>query len=92
MEDRISRQLQHCSKVCCEKGSCRGRQALIVDKKCTVEICFPDEWTWHMTVISNQGLEFVSNFLHLLGIALDMWLHFTSGYHPEDDKQTQHMN
>jgi len=57
-----------------------------------VEICFPDEWTWHMTVISNQGLEFVSNFLHLLGIALDMWLHFTSGYHPEDDKQTQHMN
>ena len=43
-------------------------------------------------VISNQGLEFVLNFFHLLGIALDMWLHFTSGYHLKDDEQTRYMN
>ena len=43
-------------------------------------------------VTSNRGLEFVLNFFCLLGIALDMWLHFTSGYHPEGDGQTKHMN
>ena len=43
-------------------------------------------------VTSNRGLEFVSNFFHSLGIALDMWLHFTSGYHPKDDEQTECMN
>ena len=43
-------------------------------------------------VTSNRGLEFVSNFFQSLGTALDMWLHFTSGYHPEDDGQTKHMN
>jgi len=25
------------------------RWALIVGKKCIVEMCFPDEWTWHIT-------------------------------------------
>jgi len=43
-------------------------------------------------VTSNKGLEFVSNFFWSLGIAFDMWLHFTSGYHPEGDGQTKHMN
>jgi len=43
-------------------------------------------------VTSDRGLEFVSNFFQSLGTALDMWLHFTSGYHPEDDGQTEHMN
>ena len=28
-------------------------------------------------VISNRGLEFVSDFFHSLSTALDMWLHFT---------------
>ena len=43
-------------------------------------------------VISNRGSEFVSNFFWSLGTALDIWLHFTSGYHPEGDRQTEHMN
>ena len=43
-------------------------------------------------VTSDRGSEFVSNFFQSLGTALDMWLHFTSGYHPEDDGQTKHMN
>jgi len=43
-------------------------------------------------VTSDRGLEFVSNFFQSLGIALDIWLHFTLGYHPEDDGQTKYMN
>ena len=43
-------------------------------------------------VISDKGSEFVSNFFWFLGIALDMQLHFTSGYHPESDEQTECMN
>ena len=31
----------------------------------------------------------LSHFFHSLGIALDMKLHFTSGYHPEGDGQTE---
>jgi len=41
---------------------------------------------------SNRGLEFVSNFFRSLGTALDMRLHFTSGYHSEGDGQTKCMN
>ena len=40
----------------------------------------------------DRGLEFVSNFFRSLGTALDMWLHFTLGYHPEGDGQTKCMN
>ena len=43
-------------------------------------------------IISNRGSEFVSNFFWSLGTALNMRLHFTSGYHPEGDGQTEHMN
>ena len=43
-------------------------------------------------VTSNRGLEFVLNFFQSLGTALNMWLHFTLGYHPKDDGQTKHMN
>ena len=43
-------------------------------------------------VTSDRGSEFVSNFFRSLGTALDMWLHFTSGYHTEGDGQTEHMN
>ena len=43
-------------------------------------------------VTSNRGLEFVSNFFYSLGTALNMWLHFTLGYHPEDDGQTEYTN
>ena len=43
-------------------------------------------------VTSNRGLEFMSNFFHSLGTALNMWLHFTSGYHPKGNGQTECMN
>ena len=45
---------------------------------------------WHVT--SDCSLEFVSSFFQTLGKALDMKLHFTSGYHPEGDGQTKSMN
>ena len=34
----------------------------------------------------------MSHFFQSLGIALDMKLHFTSGYHPEGDGQTERTN
>ena len=43
-------------------------------------------------VTSNRGSEFVSHFFRSLGKALDMKLHFTSGYHPEGDGQTERTN
>ena len=43
-------------------------------------------------VTSDRGSEFVSRFFRSLGKALDMKLHFTSGYHPEGDGQTERTN
>jgi hypothetical protein len=43
-------------------------------------------------VTSDQGTEFISLFFHSLGKALDMILHFTSGYYPEGDGQTERAN
>ena len=43
-------------------------------------------------VTSNHGMEFVSTFFHSLGKVLDMKLHFTSGYHPKGNGQTEHAN
>jgi len=43
-------------------------------------------------VTSNRGSEFVSNFFRSLGTALNMQLHFTSGYHPKGDGQTERTN
>jgi len=43
-------------------------------------------------VTSDQGSEFVSYFFKSLGKDLDMKLHFTSGYHPEGNGQTKHVN
>ena len=43
-------------------------------------------------VTCNRGSEFVSRFFQSLGTALDMKLHFTLGYHPEGDGQTEHTN
>ena len=43
-------------------------------------------------VMSDHGSEFVSHFFRSLGKALDMKLHFTSGYHPKGDGQTEHVN
>ena len=43
-------------------------------------------------VTSDRGSEFVSRFFRALGKALSMNLHFTSGYHPEADGQTERTN
>jgi hypothetical protein len=43
-------------------------------------------------VTSDRGMEFVSHFFRSLRKALDMKLHFTSGYHPEGDGQTERTN
>ena len=43
-------------------------------------------------ITSNRDLEFVSNFFWSLGTALNMWLYFTSDYHPEGDGQTKCTN
>jgi len=43
-------------------------------------------------VTSDRSSEFVSNFFRSLGTALNMRLHFTSGYHSEGDGQTERMN
>jgi len=43
-------------------------------------------------VTSDRGSEFVSHFFRSLGTALDMRLHFTSGYHPEANGQAERTN
>lgn len=43
-------------------------------------------------VTSDRGSVFVSQFFRALGEALGMKLHFTSGYHPEGDGQTERVN
>jgi len=43
-------------------------------------------------ITSDHGMEFVSHFFWSLGTALDMKLHFTFGYHPEGDGQTEWTN
>jgi len=43
-------------------------------------------------VTSDRSSEFISNFFRSLGTVLDMWLHFTSDYHPEGDGQTKRTN
>src|SRR5882724_7565255 len=43
-------------------------------------------------ITSDRGTEFISHLFWSLGTALDMKLHFTSGYHPEGDGQTKLTN
>ena len=43
-------------------------------------------------VTSDRSSEFISHFFCSLGTALGMKLHFTSGYHPEGDGQTERVN
>ena len=43
-------------------------------------------------VTCDRGSEFISHFFRSLGQALDMKIHFTSGYHPEGDGQTERLN
>jgi hypothetical protein len=43
-------------------------------------------------VTCDRGSEFVSSFFRSLGELIGMKIHFTSGYHPEADGQTERMN
>ena len=43
-------------------------------------------------VMSDRSSKFVSHFFRSLGTALDMRLHFTSGYHPETNNQAERTN
>ena len=43
-------------------------------------------------VTSDRGKEFVSSFFRSLGELLNMEMHYTSGYHPSADGQTERMN
>src|SRR6266511_4170660 len=43
-------------------------------------------------VTSDCGSEFISHFFHSLNTALGMKLHFTLGYYPEGDSQTEQVN
>ena len=43
-------------------------------------------------VTSDRGTELISKFFRLLVQALDMKLHFSAGYHPEADGQTERTN
>ena len=43
-------------------------------------------------ITCDQSSEFISHFFCSLGQALDMKIHFTSGYHPEGDRQTAWLN
>ena len=43
-------------------------------------------------ITCDRGSEFTSHFFRSLGIALNMKIHFTSGYHPEGDGQTERLN
>ena len=49
-------------------------------------------WKVCLHVTSDRGSEFVLHFFQSLGEALDIRLHFTSGYHPEGDGQTEWTN
>jgi len=46
--------------------------------------------SFHVT--SNRGSEFILNFFHSLGTTLDIKLHFTLGYYPKGNGQTEHPN
>jgi len=43
-------------------------------------------------VTSDRSSEFMLNFFWSLDTALNMWLHFTSDYHPKGNKQTEYIN
>ena len=43
-------------------------------------------------VTCDHGSEFIFRFFYLLGEALNIHIHFTSGYHPEADGQTERVN
>ena len=43
-------------------------------------------------VTSDRGSEFASHFFGSLSKALNMRLHFTLGYHPKANGQTEHVN
>ena len=60
MENRIPRWLQHCYKMCCEKGG-----LVLFEDDITAGIYFLDEWTWHMTYIDIRIGLFIASTDHV---------------------------
>ena len=59
------------------------------------QLYFKNVFSWHGVPehkTSNRGTEFISHFFRSLGTLLGIRLHFTSGYHPQADGQTERMN
>ena len=75
-----------------------SKQAIFIP---TVITCTAEQLTHHFLihvfskhgvpshVTCDRGSEFISRFFRSLGEALDMRIHFTSGYYPEADGQTE---
>jgi len=66
-----------------------------IDVAGLTEIFIREVFSKHGTpnhITSDRGSEFVSKFFRSLASALDIKLHFTSGYHPEADGQTKRTN
>jgi len=64
----------------------------LIDANSLADIFMKNVFSKHgvpVHVTSDRGTEFVSRFFKLLALALDMKLHFTSGYHPKADSQTK---
>jgi hypothetical protein len=71
---------------------------LMMDKVTSKEVAslyFKNMFSQHGVlahITSNHSAEFVSHFFHSLGTLLGIQLHFTSGYHPQADGQTECVN
>jgi len=63
-----------------------------VDLVCLFVLYIFSKYSVLSHVISDRGLEFVSNFFHFLGTALKIQLYFTLDYYSKDNEQTKHMN
>lgn len=76
---------------------CASKQAIFPTQVMTTSEKLTDLFVIHVFskhgvpnhVMSNHRSELISAFLQALGKALEMKLHFTSGYHPEADGQTE---
>src|SRR6266705_986096 len=82
--------VDHLSKQCIFVPTHHTITALELAKLFLLHVFSKHSIPSHIT--SDRGSKFVSHFFCSLGKALDIHLHFTSGYHPEGDGQTERMN
>ena len=63
---------------------------MVYNHSCLVHVFSKHGFPEHIT--SDRGLVFISRFMTALSKILDIKLHFTAGYHPKADGQTERMN